>query len=407
MGKTNTENQLFNTKAIHSGSEHCPVTGAHIAPIYRTSTFVMKDAEEAIAAGYGDPEGKFYAYTRYGNPTIHAVQRKIAALENAEAALMAASGMGAITTALLAVLNTGDHVVAADTVYGGTFGFMKKILPRFRIEVTMVRVTGDSVENIRSAMKPNTKIVYVETPSNPTLAITDLKRAAEIAHEGGALLYVDNTFATPYLQQPISLGADIVLHSTTKYLNGHGDMVGGAIVGNRELIHHFDSDYLKWIGGIMSPADAAGLSKGIKTLGIRMDVHCSNARKVAEFLQHHNMVEKVLYPGIESHPGHEIAKKQMKDFGGMMSFNVRGGFEAGKLLMDNVKLFSLATSLGNVDSLIQHSASMSHASLSKEERESVGIADGQVRLSIGIENVEDIINDLDQALHNVKRQLHI
>lgn len=407
MGKTNTENQLFNTKAIHSGSEHCPVTGAHIAPIYRTSTFVMKDAEEAIAAGYGDPEGKFYAYTRYGNPTIHAVQRKIAALENAEAALMAASGMGAITTALLAVLNTGDHVVAADTVYGGTFGFMKKILPRFGIEVTMVRVTGDSVENIRSAMKPNTKIVYVETPSNPTLAITDLKRAAEIAREGGALLYVDNTFATPYLQQPISLGADIVLHSTTKYLNGHGDMVGGAIVGNRELIHHFDSDYLKWIGGIMSPADAAGLSKGIKTLGIRMDVHCSNARKVAEFLQHHNMVEKVLYPGIESHPGHEIAKKQMKDFGGMMSFNVRGGFEAGKLLMDNVKLFSLATSLGNVDSLIQHSASMSHASLSKEERESVGIADGQVRLSIGIENVEDIINDLDQALHNVKRQLHI
>jgi methionine-gamma-lyase len=407
MGKTNTENQLFNTKAIHSGSEHCPVTGAHIAPIYRTSTFVMKDAEEAIAAGYGDPEGKFYAYTRYGNPTIHAVQRKIAALENAEAALMAASGMGAITTALLAVLNTGDHVVAADTVYGGTFGFMKKILPRFGIEVTMVRVTGDSVENIRSAMKPNTKIVYVETPSNPTLAITDLKRAAEIAHEGGALLYVDNTFATPYLQQPISLGADIVLHSTTKYLNGHGDMVGGAIVGNRELIHHFDSDYLKWIGGIMSPADAAGLSKGIKTLGIRMDVHCSNARKVAEFLQHHNMVEKVLYPGIESHPGHEIAKKQMKDFGGMMSFNVRGGFEAGKLLMDNVKLFSLATSLGNVDSLIQHSASMSHASLSKEERKSVGIADGQVRLSIGIENVEDIINDLDQALHNVKRQLHI
>lgn len=407
MAKLNTENQLFNTKAIHTGSEHCPVTGAHIAPIYRTSTFVMKDAEEAIAAGYGDPEGKYYAYTRYGNPTVHAVQRKIAALENAEAALMAASGMGAITTALLAILNTGDHIVAADTVYGGTFGFMKKILPRFGIEVTMVRATGDSVENIRRAMKSNTKIVYVETPCNPTLAITDLKRAAEIAHEGGALLYVDNTFATPYLQQPISLGADIVLHSTTKYLNGHGDMVGGAIVGKRELIHHFDSDYLKWIGGIMSPADAAGLSKGIKTLGVRMDVHCSNAKKVAEFLGNHNMVEKVLYPGILSHPGHEIAKRQMKDFGGMMSFNVRGGFEAGKLLMDSVKLFSLATSLGNVDSLIQHSASMSHASLSKEERENVGIADGQVRLSIGIEDVADIIDDLDQALYNVKKQLSL
>ncbi|TCO69246.1 trans-sulfuration enzyme family protein [Marinisporobacter balticus] len=405
MAKSNTENQLFNTKAIHTGSEHCPVTGAHIAPVYRTSTFVMKNAEEAIAAGYGDPEGKHYAYTRYGNPTVHAVQRKIAALENAEAALMAASGMGAITTALMAVLSTGDHIVAADTVYGGTFGFMKKILPRFGIEVTMVRVTGDSVENIRNAMKPNTKIVYVETPCNPTLAITDLKRAAEIAHEGGALLYVDNTFATPYLQQPISLGADIVLHSTTKYLNGHGDMIGGAIVGSKALIHHFDSDYLKWIGGVMSPADAAGLSKGIKTLGVRMEVHCANAKKVAEFLEHHDMVEKVLYPGLESHPGHEIAKKQMKDFGGMMSFNVRGGFEAGKLLMDSVKLFSLATSLGNVDSLIQHSASMSHASLSKEERESVGIADGQVRLSIGIEDVADIINDLDQGLHHVKKEL--
>jgi len=403
----NTGKQLFNTSAIHAGSEHCPVTGAHIAPIYRTSTFVMKDVEEAIAAGYGDPEGKYYAYTRYGNPTIHAVQRKIAALENAEAALMAASGMGAITTALLAVLNTGDHIVASDTVYGGTFGFMKKILPRFGIEVTMVRVTGDQVENIRNAMNPNTKIVYIETPCNPTLAITDLKRAAEIAHEGGALLYVDNTFATPYLQQPISLGADIVLHSTTKYLNGHGDMVGGVIVGKRELIHKFDSDYMKWIGGIMSPADAAGLSKGIKTLGVRMDVHCSNARKIADFLENHNMVEKVLYPGIESHPGHEIAKKQMKDFGGMMSFNVRGGFEAGKLLMDSVKLFSLATSLGNVDSLIQHSASMSHASMSKEEREAVGIADGQVRLSIGIEDVEDIIYDLDQALHNVKSQMNL
>lgn len=407
MSKLETKGLLFNTRAIHSGSEHCPVTGAHIAPIYRTSTFVMKDADEAIAAGYGNPEGKYYAYTRYGNPTVHAVQRKIAALEDAEAALMAASGMGAITTALLAVLNTGDHVVASDTVYGGTFGFMKKILPRFGIEVTMVRVTGDSVENIKNAMKPNTKIVYVETPCNPTLAITDLKRAAEIAHEGGALLYVDNTFATPYLQQPITLGADIVLHSTTKYLNGHGDMIGGVIVGSKELIHHFDSDYMKWIGGIMSPTDAAGLSKGIKTLGVRMDAHCSNAKKVAEFLNGHDMVEKVLYPGLESHPGYEIAKKQMKDFGGMMSFNVRGGFEAGKLLMNNVGLFSLATSLGNVDSLIQHSASMSHASLSKEERENVGIADGQVRLSIGIEDVNDIINDLDQALNRVKQQLKL
>lgn len=403
----NKKDLLFNTRAIHVGSEHDPTTGAHVTPVYRTSTFVMKDVEEAVAAGYGDPEGKYYAYTRYGNPTVHSVQRKIAALENAEACLMAASGMGAITTALLAILNAGDHLVAADTIYGGTFGFIKKILPRFGIEATMVSTVGNDVENIRKAMKPNTKIVYIETPCNPILAITDIEKAAKIAHEGGALLYVDGTFATPYLQQPLSLGADIVLHSTTKYLNGHGDILGGAIVGSKELVHKMDTDFMKWMGGIMSPADAAELSKGIKTLGVRMDMHCANARKIAEFLDAHNMVEKVLYPGLKSHLGHDIAKKQMKDFGGMISFNVRGGFEAGKMLMDSVKLISLATSLGNVDSLIQHSPSMSHASMTREEREAVGIADGQVRLSVGIEEVEEIIKDLDQALYYVKKELNL
>jgi methionine-gamma-lyase len=402
-----TQKLSFNARAIHAGSEPDPTTGAHVAPIYRTSTFVMENVEKAIEAGYGDADGKIYAYGRYGNPTVHAVQRKIAALENAEACLMAASGMGAISTALLAVLSAGDHLVAADTIYGGTFGFIKKILPRFGIEATMVSITGDNVENIRKAKRPNTKVVYVETPCNPTLAITDIKKSAEIAHEFNALLYVDNTFATPYLQQPLSLGADIVLHSTTKYLNGHGDILGGAIVGSKKLIHKMDTDFMKWMGGIMSPADAAELSKGIKTLGVRMDIHCANARKVAEFLDSHDMVEKVLYPGLESHPGHEIAKNQMMDFGGMMSFNVRGGFEAGKMLMDSVKLISLATSLGNVDSLIQHSASMSHSSMSREEREAVGIADGQVRLSVGIEEAEEIIKDLDQALNYVKKQLNL
>ncbi len=401
-----TKKLLFNARAIHAGSEPDPTTGAHVAPICRTSTFVMENVEKAIIAGYGDAEG-IYAYTRYANPTIDAVQRKIAALENAEACLMAASGMCAITTSLLANLNTGDHLVAGNTIYGGTFAFIKNIIPRFGIEATTVSTTGDNIENIRKAMKPNTKIVYIETPCNPTLGITDIKKAAEIAHEAGALLYVDNTFATPYLQNPLSLGADIVLHSTTKYLNGHGDVLGGAIVGSKELIHKIDADFMKYMGGIMSPADATELSKGIKTLGARMDRHCANAKKVAEFLDKHDMVEKVLYPGLESHSGHEIAKKQMKDFGGMMSFNVRGGFEAGKMLMDSVKMISLATSLGNVDSLIQHSASMSHASMSKEEREAVGIADGQVRLSVGIEEAEEIIKDLDQALNYVKKQLNL
>ncbi len=401
-----TKNLSFNARAIHAGSEPDSSTGAHVAPIYRTSTYVMENVEKAIIAGYGDVEG-IYAYTRYSNPTVDAVQRKIAALENAEACLMAASGMCAITTALLAVLNAGDHLVAGNTIYGGTFAFVKNIIPRFGIEATTVSITGEGVENIRKAMKPNTKVVYIETPCNPTLGITDIKRAAEIAHEAGALLFVDNTFATPYLQNPLSLGADIVLHSTTKYLNGHGDVLGGAIVGSKELVHKIDADFMKYMGGIMSPADASELSKGIKTLGARMDRHCENARKVAEFLDAHDMVEKVLYPGLESHPGYEIAKRQMKDFGGMMSFNVRGGFEAGKKLMDSVRMISLATSLGNVDSLIQHSASMSHASMSMEEREAVGIADGQVRLSVGIEEAEDIIRDLDQALNNVKKELKL
>lgn len=397
---------LFNARAIHVGSEPDPATGAHVAPIYRTSTYKMENVEKAILAVSGQAEGA-YIYGRYANPTVDAVQRKIAALENAESCLMAASGMGAITTAILAILNAGDHIVAADTIYGGTFAFIKNILPRFGIEATIVSTVVDDVENIRKAMKPNTKIVYIETPCNPTLAITDIEKAAKIAHEGGALLYIDNTFATPYLQQPLSLGADIVLHSTTKYLNGHGDILGGAIVGNKKLVQRIDADFLRIMGGIMSPADAAELSKGIKTLGVRMDVHCANARKVAEFLDNHDMVEKVLYPGLPSHPGHDIAKKQMKDFGGMMSFNVRGGFEAGKMLMDSVELFSLATSLGNVDSLIQHSSSMSHASMSKEEREAVGIADGQVRLSVGIEEAEEIIKDLDQALNHVRKKLNL
>lgn len=401
-----TKKLLFNTRAIHVGNEPDPITGAHVAPIYRTSTYVMENVQKAIMAGYGDVQG-IYAYTRYGNPTVDAVQRKIASLENAEACLMAASGMCAISTSLLAVLNAGDHLVASNTIYGGTFAFIKNIIPRFGIETTTVSATGTNIENIRKAIKPNTKIVYIETPCNPTLGITDIKKAAEIAHEASALLYVDNTFATPYLQNPLSLGADIVLHSTTKYLNGHGDVLGGAIVGSKDLIRKIDTDFMKYMGGIMSPADASELSKGIKTLGARMDRHCANARKVAEFLNKHNMVEKVLYPGLKSHPSHEIAKKQMKDFGGMISFNVRGGFEAGKMLMDSVKLISLATSLGNVDSLIQHSASMSHASMSREERDAVGIADGQVRLSVGIEEAEEIIKDLDQALNYVKKELNL
>ncbi len=394
----------FMSAAIHAGSEHDPQTGAHIAPIYRTSTYVMKDMDTAIKAGYGDVEG-LYAYSRYGNPSTDAVERKIAALEGAEDCVVTASGMCAISTALMSFLGAGDHIVLSDTVYGGTFEFIHNILPRFGVEFTTVNTTADHIDDLAAAIRPNTKIVYIETPCNPTLGITDIEKAAAIAHEAGAMLFVDGTFATPYLQNPLALGADVVLHSVTKYLNGHGDLLGGAICASKELIHKIDAENLKFFGGIMSPVEACSLSKGLKTLGVRMERHCENAMKVARFLDDHPMVERVLYPGLETHPGHDIAKKQMRGFGAMMSFDVKGGFEAGKMLMDQVKMISLATSLGNVDSLIQHSASMSHATMTPEERAAVGIAEGQVRFSCGIEDVEDIIADLDQALCFVKKEL--
>lgn len=394
----------FYTRALHVGSEPDPVTGAHVAPICRTSTFVMKDMDTAIKAGYGDVEG-LYAYTRYGNPTVDAVERKIASLEGAEMAVVTASGMCAITTALLSVLKAGDHAVVGDTVYGGTFEFVKNMLPDYGIETTLVSTTCGNEDKLEAAIRPNTKVVYIETPCNPTLGITDIEKAAEIAHNAGALLFVDGTFATPYLQNPLKLGADVVIHSATKYLNGHGDLVGGVICGSRELMWKIKGHTLKFLGGIMSPFEASSLSKGIKTLGIRMERHCDNAMKIARFLDDHEMVDKVLYPGLETHPGHDVAKKQMRRFGAMMSFDVHGGFEAGKLLMDQVEIISLATSLGNVDSLIQHSASMSHASMKAEDRQAAGIADGQVRLSVGIEDPDELIADLDRALMFVKNKL--
>lgn len=400
------KDMAFATKAIHAGSEPDPLTGAHVAPVYRTSTFVMKDMDTAIKAGYGDVEG-IYAYTRYANPTTDAVERKIAALEGAEDCAVTACGMAAISTALLSVLKAGDHIICGDTVYGGTFELVNNMLPGWGIEVTSMNTTVDNVEKIKDAIRPNTKVVYIESPCNPTLGITDIQRAAEIAHEAGALLFIDSTFATPYLQNPLKLGADIVIHSATKYLNGHGDMLGGAICGSKELITPIKNKTLKFLGGVMAPSEAASLSKGIKTLPLRMEKHCENAMKVARFLDQHYMVERVLYPGLESHPGHDIAKKQMRGYGGMMSFDVRGGFEAGKMLMDHVHLISLATSLGNVDSLIQHSASMSHATLTREEREAAGIAEGQVRFSCGIEDADEIIADLDQALNYVRKELNL
>ncbi len=390
----------FNTKAIHAGQKPCPVTGAHVTPIYQTSTFVFKDVDQGARRFAGEEEG--YIYTRLGNPTLTELEAKVAALEGGEAAIGAASGMAAISTALVTLLKKGDHIVAGDALYGCTHSFISEILPQYGIEVTMVD-TSD-LKNIENAMKPNTKVIYVETPANPTMKLVDLKGASDIAHKHGAIIIVDNTFMSPYLQRPIEHGVDVVVHSATKYIGGHGDVLAGLIIGPKELIDTMRIPYLKDFGGILSPFDAWLLLRGLKTLGVRMERHCANAQKVAEYLEKHPLIDKVYYPGLPSHPQYELAKKQMDGFGGMMSFELKGGLKAGKVLMNSVKMITLAVSLGCVDSLIQHPASMTHSPVPREERLKAGITDGQVRLSVGIEDVEDIIADLDQALKEVEKQ---
>ncbi len=390
----------FNTKAIHAGQKPCPVTGAHVTPIYQTSTFVFKDVDQGARRFAGEEEG--YIYTRLGNPTLTELEAKVAALEGGEAAIGAASGMAAISTALVTLLKKGDHIVAGDALYGCTHSFISEILPQYGIEVTMVD-TSD-LKNIENAMKPNTKVIYVETPANPTMKLVDLKGASDIAHKYGAIIIVDNTFMSPYLQRPIEHGVDVVVHSATKYIGGHGDVLAGLIIGPKELIDTMRIPYLKDFGGILSPFDAWLLLRGLKTLGVRMERHCANAQKVAEYLEKHPLIDKVYYPGLPSHPQYELAKKQMDGFGGMMSFELKGGLKAGKVLMNSVKMITLAVSLGCVDSLIQHPASMTHSPVPREERLKAGITDGQVRLSVGIEDVEDIIADLDQALKEVEKQ---
>ncbi|MGB9840166.1 methionine gamma-lyase [Thermovenabulum sp.] len=391
----------FNTKAIHAGQKHDPFTGAHVTPIYQTSTFVFENVDQGARRFAGEEAG--YIYTRLGNPTVTELEEKMAALENGEAAIATASGMAAISTVLFTLLKQGDHIVANDTLYGCTHSFLSHVLPKYGIEVTFADLS--ELSNLERAIKHNTKVVYIETPANPTLKLVDLGGAAKIAHNVGAKVVVDNTFMTPYLQRPIEHGVDVVIHSATKYIGGHGDVIAGIIVGPKDLIAEMKVPYLKDIGGIISPFDAWLLLRGIKTLGLRMDRHCRNAQIVAEFLEGHPMIDKVYYPGLFSHPQHELAKKQMDGFGGMISFELKGGIEAGKLLMNSVEMITLAVSLGCVDSLIQHPASMTHSPVPREERLRAGIADGLVRLSVGLEDVEDIIADLEQALEKVKKEL--
>lgn len=396
----------INTDLLHSAQHHAKVPGTyepvamtHISPIYQTSTYILEDFDSAVHLNQNVEEG--FVYTRFGSPNCDELEKRMAILEKGEAGLAVASGMGAISIAVLSCLKAGDHAVIGDVIYGCTYTLFEQVLIHFGIEVTRVDTTDP--QNIADAIRDNTKVVYVETPANPTLKITDIEAVSKICkEEENITLIVDSTFASPYLQNPLTLGADIVVHSATKFLSGHGNVTAGVIVSDKERIHRCRMPFLQTLGQVLDPFGAWQLMQGMKTLGVRMERTCENAMKVAEFLEQHPKVDKVYYPGLESHETHAIAKKQMTNgFGGMMSVDIKGGVDAVRTVMNNVKVFSLATSLGNVDSLIQHSPSMSHFDMTPEERAASSIFDGQIRLSIGIEDVEDLIQDLKQALELV------
>ncbi|MBF1195835.1 methionine gamma-lyase [Fusobacterium pseudoperiodonticum] len=386
------------TTAIHAGTLK-NLYGTLAMPIYQTSTFIFDSAEQGGRRFALEEAG--YIYTRLGNPTTTVLEDKIAALEEGEAAVATSSGMGAISSTLWTVLKAGDHIVTDKTLYGCTFALMCHGLTRFGIDVTFVDTSN--LDEVKNAMKENTRVVYLETPANPNLKIVDIEALAKIAHTNpNTLVIVDNTFATPYMQKPLTLGADVVVHSVTKYINGHGDVIAGLVITNKALADQIRFVGLKdMTGAVLGPQDAYYIIRGMKTFEIRMERHCKNARKVVEFLNNHPKIERVYYPGLETHPGYEIAKKQMKDFGAMISFELKGGFEAGKTLLNSLKLCSLAVSLGDTETLIQHPASMTHSPYTKEEREAAGITDGLVRLSVGLENVEDIIADLEHGLEKI------
>ncbi len=388
----------FATLCVHGSGGVDRLTGAVSIPIYQSSTFAFPSARAGAEIFAGQREG--YIYTRIGNPTVDAFEREMAFLEGGEAACATASGMAATTTAVLTAVRTGENIVASDTLYGGTHQLFRETMKRMGIEVRDVEASH--LPNIEAAMDEKTRVVFIETPSNPTLKLIDIAGAAKIAHRHGALLMVDNTFATPYFQRPLSLGADIVIHSATKYIGGHGDTIGGVIVGPKDFIKRAKGEVLRDLGGCLSPFNAWLFVRGLKTLPVRMERHQFNAMRIAQYLSFHPKVAKVWYPGLRIHPQHELARRQMTGFGGMVSFELKGGRAAGEKLMDSVKLMTLAVSLGDCDTLIEHPASMTHSTYKEEDLLACGITPGLVRLSVGIEAVEDLINDLSQALKKIK-----
>ncbi len=377
----------FSTRAIHDGQEPDPRTGSVAVPIYQTSTYVQK--------GLGEPVE--YEYARVQNPTRFALEANLASLEGGVSGHAFASGMAAISC-LLTLLKSGDHVVATRNVYGGTFRFFSKIMQNYGLTFTWVDATD--LANIEAAMTPQTKMVYIESPTNPVMEIVDIAGSAEIAHAHGAFLAVDNTFLSPYFQRPLEHGADVITHSTTKFINGHSDSIGGALIPARQEHSEWFYFVQKSVGAILSPFDSFLVLRGIKTLAVRMDRHEQNARQVADYLAKHPKVKQVLYPGLPGHPGHELHKRQSSGFGAVMSFEM-GSFAAAKALLDGVRVMCFAESLGGVETLISHPASMTHASIPPERRAEIGVTEGLVRLSVGIEDVKDLLDDLDQALEAV------
>lgn len=375
----------FETRAIHVGQEPDPSTGAVITPIYQTSTYV----QEAVGVHKG------YEYSRTDNPTRTALQEVLASLEGGAWSLTYASGLAASQN-IMYLLRPGDHILLSDDSYGGTYRLVAKVIAHYGIDFSLVDMSD--LEAVRSGIRRNTKLVWVETPTNPYLKVVDIRGIANLLQDHPAKLVVDNTFASPYLQQPIVFGADLVLHSTTKYLGGHSDVVGGAVVGTDPEISSFLKFHQNAAGAVPGPFDCWLTLRGIKTLGVRMDRHSANARAVAEYLSGQDAVERVFYPGLPNHPGHEIAARQMRDFSGMVSFTLRGGFEVASLLATRTKVFQLAESLGGVESLIEHPAQMTHASVAGTGAEVEG---SLIRLSVGIEHVDDLIADLKQAIASV------
>jgi len=392
------DSKHIETQAIHSGRINDEQFGSLATPLYQTSTFIFDNAEQGAERFAGESEG--YIYTRLGNPTTRQLEMRVAAMEGMEDAAATATGMAAVSGALLANLQCGDHIISSSAVYGCSFALISHMLTKFGIEVTFVDMTEP--ENISKAIRTNTKLVFLETPINPNLVVLDLEKILAITKKHQLISVVDNTFLTPVLQQPGKFGADIIIHSATKYLNGHGDIVAGVICSNSEMISHIKLTALKDIGATISPHDAWLILRGLKTLPIRIERHCNNAQVLAEFLESHPNVAQVYYPGLKSHPGNRFIGNQMKAAGGVIAFELNTNLAGGSAFINRMKLFSIAVSLGDAESLIQHPASMTHSPYSEEERREAGISDSLIRISAGLENVEDLIEDLKQSLDQME-----